>query len=92
MTVGVGMLKSYQHMGVAEVACTEGCSCEPQAFDLHQEEKVSFAWKEKVSSSGRDSHLILYHIGCKCFQCECLENDEECAPSKPDMLRHARVD
>ena len=41
MTVGLGMLRSYQHMGVAEVTCTQGCSCEPQAFDLHQEEKVS---------------------------------------------------
>ena len=47
MTVGVGMLKSYQHMGVAEVACTQGCSCEPQAFDLHQEEKVSSPWTEE---------------------------------------------
>ena len=48
MTVGVGMLKSYQQMGVAEVACTQGCSCEPQAFDLHQEEKVSFPLERDI--------------------------------------------
>ena len=65
MTVGIGMLKSYHHMGVATVACTEGCSCEPQAFDLHQEEKVSFLpWKENIRSSDLKvtRYCIIYNV------------------------------
>ena len=41
LTVGVGMLKSYQHMGIADVACVAGCTCEPRSFDLHVTEQVS---------------------------------------------------
>ena len=41
MTVGVGMLKSYERMGVVDVVCTEGCSCQPRRFDLHNNEKAS---------------------------------------------------
>lgn len=41
MTVGIGMLKSYERMGMVNVACTEGCSCRPRKFDLHHEEQAS---------------------------------------------------
>lgn len=40
VTVGIGMLRAREHMGVAHVACAEGCTCEPRSFDLHSDVEV----------------------------------------------------
>ena len=74
MTVGIGMLKSYERMGMVNVACTEGCSCQPRKFDLHHEEQAStcrncFAhysllyYFNSVIRSGNVHHAHM-HISC----------------------------
>ena len=35
--VKLGILKSYQLMGTADVTCSRGCACEPTRFDGHHE-------------------------------------------------------
>jgi len=35
VTMQVGHLKSYEHMGVALAECTSGCNCEPKEIDSH---------------------------------------------------------
>ena len=35
VTLGIGHLKSYEHMGQALVTCISGCTCEPTVFDGH---------------------------------------------------------
>ena len=38
--VGLGVLKSYKGMGAAAVACTQGCTCSPQIFELQHKQQV----------------------------------------------------
>ena len=54
VTLQVGHLKSYEHMGTAEVACVSGCSCEPMVFDGNIWERVSQSYfvDMRVSRSG----------------------------------------
>ena len=33
--IAVDYLTSYEHMGVVELRCVHGCSCEPQTIDAH---------------------------------------------------------
>jgi hypothetical protein len=40
VSVGISMLKAHDNMGTAEVACADGCTCEPQSFDLHTTDEV----------------------------------------------------
>ena len=35
VTLGIGHLKSYEHMGQALVSCVSGCICKPTVFDGH---------------------------------------------------------
>ena len=44
VTLGIGHLKSYEHMGQALVSCISGCVCEPTVFDGHN--PASFASQE----------------------------------------------
>ena len=37
---GLGLLRSYRGMGAAAVACSHGCSCAPQAFQLQHQPRV----------------------------------------------------
>lgn len=39
--VYIGYLKSYEHMGMARLSCTAGCSCEPKSVDAHNALKRS---------------------------------------------------
>ncbi|CAL5223929.1 g6531 [Coccomyxa viridis] len=39
--VGLGVLRSYKGMGAAAVACTQGCTCSPQVFELQHKQQVS---------------------------------------------------
>ena len=38
--VGVGLLKSYEHMGYAMAVCEGGCSCEPDQWSTAHAAKV----------------------------------------------------
>ena len=37
---GLGLLKSYRGMGAAAVACSQGCTCTPQVFELQHKQEV----------------------------------------------------
>ena len=37
---GLGLLRSYAGMGAAAVACSQGCSCTPQVFELQHQPRV----------------------------------------------------
>ena len=39
--VGLGVLKSYTGMGAAALACSQGCSCASQVFELQHKPRVS---------------------------------------------------
>jgi hypothetical protein len=39
--VKLGHLKSYEHMGSADVTCVRGCKCAPSRFDSHHEVRNS---------------------------------------------------
>lgn len=39
--IGIGILKSYEHMGIAEMSCVSGCECEPLLMDGQWESKTS---------------------------------------------------
>ena len=34
LTIGLGFLLSYQHMGVARIECVAGCTCRPREFSF----------------------------------------------------------
>ena len=38
--VGLGVLRSYTGMGAAAMACSQGCSCLPQIFELQHKPRV----------------------------------------------------
>lgn len=45
-TIGLGFLISYQHMGVALLECTEGCTCRKKEYSSHHPNKVSVtSWR-----------------------------------------------
>lgn len=35
VVAGIGHLKSYKHMGMANVSCSGGCQCDPTMLDGH---------------------------------------------------------
>lgn len=39
--IGVGILRSYEHMGIAELTCVSGCECEPSLMDGHWDSRTS---------------------------------------------------
>ena len=39
--VGIGYLKSYEHMGSVRVDCMHQCACEPLVIDAHNLERIS---------------------------------------------------
>ena len=41
LQVVIGYLRSYQHMGRANVTCVKGCTCFPSTIDAHSSEKMS---------------------------------------------------
>lgn len=41
VTLAIGHLQSYEHMGQFEVTCTQGCVCDPLKQDGHNEERAS---------------------------------------------------
>jgi hypothetical protein len=49
-------LKSYEHMGIAEVACMSGCQCRPRLVDAHQTQKESTTHLHNV--------LLSQHANC----------------------------
>ena len=46
VTIGIGMLRAQKHMGVAHVACEEGCTCEESFINLHSDEEVDYRFEE----------------------------------------------
>ena len=52
--MGLVHLKSYEHMGKAELTCLSGCTCEPYVLNGHTAEHVSQSYFElwKVSRAG----------------------------------------
>ncbi|EFJ52634.1 hypothetical protein VOLCADRAFT_85814 [Volvox carteri f. nagariensis] len=56
--VYVHHLRSYEHMGVAEVSCVSGCSCDPVEIDAHIKERVSQVYMSRlVVSQSRECVL-----------------------------------
>jgi uncharacterized membrane protein YgcG len=53
MNVMLAYLKSYEHMGVAKVACRAGCTCDPpeQEVDAHHEIKTSTVYLTRILAS-----------------------------------------
>ena len=51
VTVGIGMLRARDQMGVAHVACAEGCTCEPKSIDLHSNKEVGCCPRNTVSTA-----------------------------------------
>lgn len=53
-TVWLAFLKSYAHMGVADVACVAGCACPPSRLDGTTEHRISllmpFIWQASENS------------------------------------------
>lgn len=46
MTIGLGFLISYQHMGIALLQCIEGCECRPKEYSFQHPNKVSItSWR-----------------------------------------------
>ena len=46
MTIGLGFLISYQHMGVALLRCVDGCDCHSKEYSSHHPNKVSItSWR-----------------------------------------------
>ena len=39
--IGIGYLKSYEHMGVVRVDCVDACQCSPVEIDAHTAERIS---------------------------------------------------
>jgi hypothetical protein len=39
--IGLGYLKSYEHMGTIEVTCVHQCTCAPLRIDAHSAERIS---------------------------------------------------
>ena len=56
--VGIGYLKSYEHMGTIAVTCVHDCTCETTRIDAHTSERISpldlqyFTARVRPSSSG----------------------------------------
>ncbi len=46
----LGILKSYEHMGQAVIACESGCTCKPLKFDGHHTIKESVTKQANPSS------------------------------------------
>ncbi len=61
VSLSVGHLKSYEHMGWFEVTCVEGCICDPMKRDGHHTEKVSQLYhaKMQVSASGTGQQILV---------------------------------
>ena len=41
--MGISLLTSYEHMGMLDVACSQGCTCNSSAFDTCN---PNMAWSE----------------------------------------------
>jgi hypothetical protein len=58
--VQIGHLKSYEGMGMAEVKCESGCTCEPKVIDGLQSRRVSQTYLAGISvSQAKDCFLRL---------------------------------
>lgn len=49
----LGILKSYEHMGQAVMACESGCTCQPLKFDGHHMIRESVTKHARHSSISR---------------------------------------
>lgn len=43
LVVGISLLTRYEHMGMLDVACSQGCTCNSSAFDTCN---PNMAWSE----------------------------------------------
>ena len=54
--VGVGILTSYERMGMANLLCESGCECDPVQMDGHTDDQ--FSQSSWFYHSGADVHAI----------------------------------
>lgn len=62
MVVELMHLKSYEHMGVASVKCTSGCTCDESKFDGHHEERNSQLNIHKIMVSQSQECVIVVTV------------------------------
>ncbi len=64
----LGILKSYEHMGQAVLACESGCTCTPLKFDGHHTVKESVIKQVRNSFiplpflSSQDKEMLVFMV------------------------------
>lgn len=58
----VAHLKSYEHMGTAQISCSSGCSCTPVTVDGHQNIRESTTYLARLDATRHASCVVAVEV------------------------------